>query len=115
VQYSHIKGHQDKGYPTALSQTVWLNIEIDLITKSRIESQHQVQQGYKLLYKPWHLAIGGLQTAQHPKHALQNALNGPPAQQYWKAKMPSLSHSLIELDTHAMEQAMWEIPAHKHR
>jgi len=29
--------------------------------------------------------------------------------------MPSLSPSLIELDTHAMEQAMWEIPAHKQR
>jgi len=96
-----------------LSRTAWLNIKVDLLAKSRIDTQHQAKQGYRLPNKPRHLEICGLCTAKHPKHSLKNALNRPPAQQYWKTKMPNLSPSLAELDTDATKQAMWETPAHK--
>ena len=74
-----------------------------------------MQLDYQLPYKPWHLEIGGKQTAKNSKLALHKALNGPLSRQYWHTKMPNLSPSLSKLDTKTLERAMSEIPAHKWR
>jgi len=79
IWYTHIKGHQDKGHPTALSWMAWLNIKADLIVKSHIDHTHQAKLDYWLPYKPWHLEISGKQTAKNPKLALHKALNSLPA------------------------------------
>jgi len=74
IQYTHIKGHQDRGHPTALSCTAWLNIEADLIAKNHIDWTHQTKPDYRLPYEPWHLEISGTRTAKNPKQALCKAL-----------------------------------------
>jgi len=59
VAYSHIKGHQDKGYPMVLSRLAWLNIEADLEAKAHIDAQHHGHLDYNLPNKPWHIKIAG--------------------------------------------------------
>jgi len=41
--------------------------------------------------------------------ALRNALNGPQAKKYWHSKMSHLSLSLHEVDSKAMERAIWGV------
>jgi len=115
IDFQHIKGHQDKGLPTVLSRTAWLNIEADLLAKARITPTHSGQSGYRLPYKPWHLEIAGKRPTKQPKQALRKAMNRPPARAYWQKKMPQLLPTLEELNTAAMERAMQEAPAHRCR
>jgi len=58
--------------------------------------------------EPWVMTISNQQIVMNHKKEFQWALNGPPAQKYWKSKLHSISPSLNKLDTEAMERPFME-------
>jgi len=57
IKFVHVKGHQDKGYPTVLLREAWLNIEADLMAKSRINNATPKHPNLPLPFEPWRLLI----------------------------------------------------------
>jgi len=78
----HVKGHQDRGYPTVLLREAWLNIEADLKAKSCIASRNPNHPNCPLPFEPWRLVISNAKVAKQHHHAIRLAMNGPVAQQY---------------------------------
>jgi len=59
VQFVHIKGHQDNGYPMVLTQLAWLNIKVDLAAKAHIDMLQKGKAAYQILNEAWLLEIKG--------------------------------------------------------
>jgi len=57
IKFQHIKGHQDKGYPTVLSREAWLYIETDLAAKASINEVSPTNPLQPLPFEPWRLLI----------------------------------------------------------
>jgi len=82
----HVKGHQDNGSPTVLSREAWLNIEADLMAKSRIASGNPSHPNSLLPFEPWRLLINNTKVVKQHHRAIRSTMNGPAAQQYWRGK-----------------------------
>jgi len=87
IKLVHIKGHQDRGYPTVLSREAWLNIEADLMAKSHIDSGNPKHPNCPLPFEPWRLLISNEKVTKQHHWAIRLAMNGPAAQQYWREKI----------------------------
>jgi len=64
IKLVHVKGHQDKGYPTVLLREAWLKIEADLMAKSCIDSRPPKHPNHPLPFKPWRLLINNEKAAK---------------------------------------------------
>jgi len=109
IKVIHVKGCQDKGYPTVLSREAWLNIEADLVAKSHSISNNTPKYlNLPLPFKPWRLVINNVKGVKHHQWAIRLAMDGPAAQQYWEEKLPEVTHPNIEMDLKAMERVLSE-------
>jgi len=106
VKFHHVRGHQDKGLPTVLQCDPWLNIEVDLRAKASIKMDQMEWEPKPIPMEPWVMIISNGRIVKNQKREIRWVLNSPPAQQYWKSKLPSLSPSLHKLDTDVMERAI---------
>jgi len=79
VQFQHVKGHQDKGYPTVLQQDAWLNIKADLLAKASIVKEKKEQEIHPLPFEPWVLTISNRRIVKNHKWEIRWVLNGPVA------------------------------------
>jgi len=70
IKYNHVKGHQDNGYPTVLSQEAWLNIKTDLAAKGSINYVQQEDPQNPLPFEPWQLLINQEKIVKHHQCAL---------------------------------------------
>jgi len=108
IKFIHVKGHQDNGLPTVLSREAWLNIEADLMAKSRIDCTILLPEFHPLPFEPWSLLINNQKVVKHHRRAIRMTMNGPAAQQYWKEKLTLPNSEPTALDTQAMERALSE-------
>ncbi len=104
----HVKGHQDNGSPTVLSREAWLNIEADLMAKSRITSGNPSHPNSLLPFEPWRLLINNTKVVKQHHRAIRSTMNGPAAQQYWRKKIYANNPMQPEMDIQAMERALSE-------
>jgi len=107
IKLVHVKGHQDKGYPTVLLREAWLNIEADLMAKSCIDNGTPKHPNL-LPFEPWQLLINNKKATKQHYWVIQLAMNSPAAQQYWRGK--TLGHIPAHGDgcTGNGESTYWE-------
>ncbi len=86
IKLVHVKGYQDRGYPTVLLREAWLNIKAGLMAKHHINSGTPKHPNCPLPFKPWRLLISNEKVAKQQHWAIRLAMNGPAAQQYWREK-----------------------------
>jgi len=115
IKFVHVKGHQDKGYPTVLSREAWLNIKADLAAKIHISNDTPKYPNLPLPFKPWRLVINNVKVVKHHQQAIRLAMNGPVAHQYWEEKILEVPHLHMEMDLKAMERAFSESMLGRHR
>jgi len=70
IQFLHVKGYQDNGHLTVLSQEAWLNIETDLIAKSCISDNIPKHLNLLLPLEPWQLIINKDKIIKHHQRAI---------------------------------------------
>jgi len=70
VQFIHVKGHQDNGLPMVLSREAWLNIEVDLAAKERINIAQSFSTKGPIPFKPWGLTINQRKIVKNHKRAI---------------------------------------------
>ncbi len=59
IQFKHIKGHQDNGTPTALTHLAWLNINMDIQAKGKLQSPGPTQPIHNIPFEGWTCTIEG--------------------------------------------------------
>jgi len=53
-----VKGHQDMGYPTALTRDAWLNVKANLLAKNKLSKPYAGPVQYCLPGNPWSCYTG---------------------------------------------------------
>jgi len=101
--------HQDMGNPMVLTRDAWLNVEVDLLAKTKVIQPHQGPQYYKLPGYPWGYYIGTKQIVNQFNMSLHNCVNGKGTLQYWEKWKQMSPEQLQTIDLFSLGWVMRSI------
>jgi len=108
--FEHVKGHQDNSQSLALSQTAWMNIEMDARAKQRAGTCFKGPDQYTIPYEGWSCAIHGFRVIKKLQTKLREHINGITLQQHWASKNRYRQGTVQMVDWDAADQAMRTLP-----
>jgi len=74
----HVKGHQDTGATTILLQMAWMNIEMDMATKQKVDSTMPYSGPWKMSGEPWSCKIEGQKLVRNIERQLWEHMHTAP-------------------------------------
>jgi len=89
IQFKHLKGHQDNRKPTALTQLAWLNINMDIQAKGKLQSLGPTQLIHNIPFEQWTCTIKGQRIIKNITTSLQHHLNGTIILNHWATRNAS--------------------------
>jgi len=110
-----VKGHQDTGFPTVLTQDAWLNVEVDLLAKTKLAEPHAGPDRYRLPGNPWSCYTGTTRVVTQLVTTLRNHINGQETLSYWENRRKLAQRELQQVDWPSFGRAMREVPTSKRR
>jgi len=84
IELAFVRGHQDTGQVMALTRDAWLNIEADLMAKTKASNPYTGPLIYKLPGNAWGCYAGGKQVVKQLTSTLQSFVNGIECLEYWE-------------------------------
>jgi len=106
IDWHHVKGHQDGKLITVLPWDVWLNIEANLLTKSKVDPTYCGPTKYHLPGEGWVCSIGSQQQiVKHFAATIQAHANRLSMAKYWKTKFCLLETLWHLIDWQGLGQA----------
>lgn len=86
ITFEHVKGHQDSGQITALSQLATMNVEMDAAAKQRIKVGNLGLKRYQLPSKPWVCYKEGNRVITKIAAMLKEEINKITIEEHWEKK-----------------------------
>jgi len=86
VTLAHVKGHQDTGVPTVLTQDVMLNIEADTLAKDKLSRYMPSPSVYIIPFSYGACYVGGKRVVKNIQAMLRHHISGLPAIKYWQQR-----------------------------
>ncbi len=110
---AHIKGHQDNGEITALTQDATLNIEADALAKDKLSRYVPGLKVYILPFVYGACYVGGRHVVKNISSTLRNHINGSLAIKYWQQPCSITPAIWATINWSSYQHAMSEIPLHR--
>jgi len=112
VTLAHVKGHQDTGVPTVLTQDAMLNIEADTLAKDKLSRYKSGPSAYVIPFSYGACYVSGRRVVKNIQATLRQHINGVPAIKYWQQRRSLIPTIWDKVDWHSYQRAMLEIPLH---
>jgi len=110
LTFEHVKGHQDQGFPTALSRLVCLNIQMDQAAKNKLSTEWLPSSNYMIPFEGWICAIEGRRIVRHTEEVLRTHLNGKIILNHWAMKERFSLKAAQTIDWGSSDKAMKGLP-----
>jgi len=101
VELVFVCGHQDQGNPTILTRDMWLNVEADILAKSKA-TPFDGPHVYKLLGNPWACYTSTSRVIKQFNNALRTWINRQETVKYWEKCKSLMASQVKDVDWHAL-------------
>jgi len=110
-----VHGHQDTGYPIALTRDAWLNVEADSLAKETVNIPFVSPDFYKLPGNSWACYMAKRRIIKQLDLELRQLINSKDALSYWSKCKQWDKNTLQDVDWMSVGRAMREVPLAKRR
>ncbi len=115
LSFRHVKGHQDSGLTTVLSQEAWMNIKMDEVAKRKVSIEEPSKQPYSIPYEGWICYLEGTRITKNLTETLRKHLNRLILLNHWAATHRYSVGAEKTIDWDMAEKAINSMPKAKQR